>query len=109
MKNSLLLSFICLLALATVFSQEKTSKNKISQKTEKREVADYCIMKGGKMYHYHNGKEELITKEKKWESMKVMPDGTCIMKDGKTIKLKEGQCCDEMGKIHDDCIKHPIK
>jgi hypothetical protein len=52
------------MALTTTFSQEKTSKNKASHKTEKKEKADYCIMKGGKMYHYHNGKEELITKEK---------------------------------------------
>jgi hypothetical protein len=109
MKKLLFLSIIFLMALTTTFSQEKTSKNKASHMTEKKEKADYCIMKGGKMYHYHNGKEELITKEKKWETMKVMPDGTCMMKDGKSVKLKEGQCCDEMGKVHDDCIKYPIK
>jgi len=109
MKKLLFLSIIFLMALTTTFSQEKNSKNKASHKTEKKEKTDYCIMKGGKMYHYHNGKEELITKEKKWETMKVMPDGTCMMKDGKSVKLKEGQCCDEMGKVHDDCIKYPIK
>ena len=109
MKKFLFLSIVFLMALTTTFSQQKTSKNKASHKTEKKENADYCIMKGGKMYHYHNGKEELITKEKKWATMKVMPDGTCMMKDGRSVKLKEGQCCDEMGKVHDDCVNHPIK
>jgi hypothetical protein len=77
-----------------------------AKKTEKvKQVSECCMMKNGKMVHYKNGKEMPIVKEMTFHGMKVMPDGTCKMKDGKTMKITEGECCDAKGMIHKDCEK----
>jgi hypothetical protein len=78
----------------------------VAKKTEKaKQVTDCCMMKNGKMYHYKDGKEMPIVKEMTFHGMKVMPDGTCKMKDGKIMKLKEGECCDAKGVLQKDCAK----
>lgn len=105
MKKSIL-SFLAILFMSlSLFAQQKPIKTEVKQKNEKDTISECCIMKGGKMYHYHHGKEDLVSKEKTWKDMKVMPDGTCKMKNGKTMKLKEGECCDANGKVHQDCAK----
>lgn len=105
MKKSIYLLLPTLFISFSIFAQQKPLKEKVIQKNEKSSISECCIMKGGKMYHYHNGVEKLIKKETNWKGMKVMPDGTCKMKNGKSMKLKEGECCDEYGKVHSDCSK----
>ena len=105
MKKLFLPLLAFFLTTSTLFSQEKPMKAKMSHKMAKSGISECCIMKGGKVYHYHNGKEVLISKDREWEGMKISPDGTCKMKDGKVINLTEGQCCDEAGMIHNDCSK----
>ncbi|MCF3107691.1 hypothetical protein LL912_02750 [Niabella sp. CC-SYL272] len=86
-------------------AQESKKKPEAVQKTtqQKQTLAECCIMKGKKMFHYKDGKETPITKEEEINHMNVSPDGTCKMKDGKTIKLKSGECCDAKGAVHKNC------
>lgn len=95
-----------LFAVSTVtVAQETKKKEPATQKTEhqKHTMSECCMMKGGKMYHYKDGKETPVVKETDFHGMKVMPDGTCQMKNGKSMKLKEGECCDMNGHIQKDC------
>lgn len=95
--------------LMTICVQAQTKKNvKPASKDaeyQKEKITECCIMKNGKMYHYNNGKETAITKEMDMNGMKIYPDGTCKMKDGKSMKLKDGECCDTKGMVHKDCHK----
>lgn len=107
--KKILLAIVASLLLVTVsLAQEKQQKAPEKTKMEQHKkpvVSECCMMKGGKMIHYKNGKETEITKEMEMNGIKVMPDGTCKMKNGKTVKLMEGECCDRHGKVHKDCEK----
>jgi len=81
----------------------------IEKKENQQPVLECCIMRKGKMIHFKNGKETTIVKETKFHGMKIKPNGTCSMKNGKTIKLKEGECCDAKGVISSDCNKRMKK
>jgi hypothetical protein len=105
MKKGLVTVLAVLLISVAGICQQPDSKKEVTQKKENFGITECCRMKGGKMYHYDHGKEMAITKEMEWKGMKMMPDGTCKMSDGKTVKMKEGQCCDSKGKLHDDCAK----
>jgi len=96
------------LLMVTAGAKAQVGKQKpAGQKVEKQKqmVSECCLMQKGKMVHYKDGKQTPIVKEMDINGMKVMPDGTCKMKNGKTMKLKEGECCDEKGVIHNDCAK----
>ena len=57
-------------------------------------------MKDGKMTTMVDGKDVVMDKEVTMKNgMKCMPDGTCIDKDGKKIKMKNGQCYDMNGNV----------
>lgn len=105
MKKALFSALAALLISAAGICQQPDSKKEVTQKKDTSGITECCRMKGGKMYHYDHGKETAITKEMDWKGMKIMPDGTCKMNNGKTVKMKEGQCCDSKGKLHDDCAK----
>jgi hypothetical protein len=92
--------FIAMLFIAIGLSSGKAfSQNKI----ETQVMKDCCMMKDGKMMQMKDGK---LTKMKKKVIMadgtKCKPNGVCVMKDGTRIKMTEGNCIDNMGKI-DDC------
>lgn len=109
MKKLLLASVALFFLTAGVMAQESTTKKPqpAVQKMEKQTqmITECCMMKNGKMMHYYDGKETAIAKEMDMAGMKIMSDGTCKMKDGKTMKLKEGECCDTKGVVHKDCQK----
>lgn len=81
------------LGLLSISGFSKQNKEQIqTNKTKQQKNMDCCLMK--------NGKEAVIEKDMKLKNGGVVsPDGTCKMKGGKTMKLKEGECCDMMGKI----------
>lgn len=98
------MAFASLLLANATMAQEIKKKNSSPVKTEQqRGLSECCMMKDGKMYHYMDGKESLIEQETTFHGMQVWPDGTCKMKNGKTMKLKEGECCDRKGMVHTDC------
>jgi hypothetical protein len=72
---------------------------------EQKAVTECVILKEGKVLHYLDGKTMPVDKEMDFKGIKVAPDGTLTLNDGTAIKLKEGQCCDGEGKIHNDCVK----
>lgn len=94
MKNTVLV-FAALFLFSTLSIAQEKKKD-----THKMEC---CAMKHGKMVCMKDGKEVPMDKEMKMNGMIVMPDGSCKMSNGKVVKLKEGQCCDKDGKIHNDC------
>lgn len=106
MKKVLFLLASLLFLVVTIHAQEVKKTPAPTQKSEKQhQMSECCIMKNGKMVHYVKGKEMAISKEMEFHGMKVMPDGSCKMKNGKTVKLKEGECCDSIGAVHKDCQK----
>lgn len=109
MKKSMYFLLPLLFISFSLVAQQKPVKSVVVQKNVKSSISECCIKKGGRMYHYHDGVEKLITKEFYWEGMKVFSGGTCIMKNGRTMKLKEGECCDKYGTVHTDCSKLLVK
>lgn len=58
-------------------------------------------MKNGKIYEVKNNKEVLVKKDVTLKNGTiVMPNGDYKLKDGKTMMLKNGECVDEEGNIH---------
>lgn len=111
MKRMTLTLLVLFVLASAATAQEPKKKAPSPQKTqqEKQAISECVMMKGGKMFHYKDGKETAITNETKFHEMKVMPDGTCKMKNGKSMKLKEGECCDTTAAIHKDCQKMMMK
>ena len=107
-------SFVALLAAMflsmALMAQEKKpipQKEKTQQPMHMEKhmqmMSECCIMEGGKMMHYKDGKQTPITREMNMGGMMVSPDGTCKMKNGKMMKLSEGECCDTTGMMHKNC------
>ena len=114
MKNSIACTTILIFFAVISFNQNETYAQKIVQKKQEikqikeqpRQMIAECIIKrGNKLYHFKNGKEQLVRKEIDFYEIKVMPDGSCKMKNGKIVKLNDGDCCDQKGEIHKDCDK----
>ncbi len=105
MKKLIVAFYLILAAAAPAFAQKPPQEKKTTIQPETIKISECCIMKGGKMYHYMNGKDMLVVKDMDMNGMKVSADGSCTMKNGKTMKLKEGECCDNAGNIHKDCAK----
>jgi hypothetical protein len=114
MKNSpyVLISFIFISFVS--FNYTETYGQKVIQKKQEikpmkeqtKQIINECfIMRAGKLYHFKNGKEQVVLKETDFFQMKMMPNGSCKMKNGKMIKLNDGECCDQNGEIHKDCEK----
>jgi len=100
MKRNIKKVCIALLFVAIGLTSGKAfSQNKI----ETQIMKDCCMMKDGKMMQMKDGK---LTKMKKKvilaDGTKCKPNGVCVMKDGTRIKMVEGNCIDNAGKI-DDC------
>ena len=63
---------------------------------------DCCMMKDGKMMMMQGGKMAPMTKDMTMANGTVCKtDGTCTMKDGTTMTMKEGQCMMMDGKMKD--------
>lgn len=69
---------------------------------------DCCFMEKGVMMCCMNG---MVSKMDTAMTMKngtrCMVNGKCVMADGRSIMLKEGQCCDMMGNV-DYCLKKMV-
>ena len=65
---------------------------------------DCCYMNRGIMMCCIGGVVSLMdTNMTMKNGTRCMVNGECLLPNGKTIKLKEGQCCDMMGKV-DNCM-----
>jgi hypothetical protein len=98
MKNFILVLSVLFFLGTISYSQENVIRK------ENSKMMECCAMKKGKMVCIKDGKEVPMAHEMQMNGMTVMPDGRCKMKDGKMMKLKEGQCCDKKGQIHSDCM-----
>ena len=63
--------------------------------------SEYVKMKEGKLWHTKDGKTTELTEEVTLGVTKVKPDGTVVMKDGTTSKLKEENVVNKNGNIID--------
>ena len=109
MKKLFVFISACLLSVGITSAQDINAKAPAAKQEVKKEamsskcdMKNCCMMKAGKMMCIMDGKEMAMDKEMTMKNvMKCMPDGTCIRKDGKKIKMKDGQCCDMSGKMGD--------
>lgn len=101
-----------LLALITAFTicsgafaQEKMGDMKMSHTHKKSTSAhhmmkDCVMMKDGKMMVMKDGKTMEMDQDMTMSNgMVCMKDGTCKMKNGKTMKMKNGEVCYMNGKM----------
>ncbi len=59
-----------------------------------------CVMNGGKMMVMENGTcKPLDHKMTMKNGTTCSPDGQCIKRNGKKVKMKEGQCMNMKGKV----------
>jgi hypothetical protein len=76
----------------TMHKMSHKSMHKMSHMSMDK-MHDCVMMKDGKMMAMINGKTMPMTKAKTMTNGTIIEaDGTCKMKGGKTMKLKEGQC-----------------
>jgi hypothetical protein len=107
-KTIKILSAILLFTFLTagITFGQNTNTGKMHEKKHESGMVQKVKMKDGKM---------MMKKDKDWVSMDrdmtlgdgttVMTNGTVKMKDGSTVKLMEGDCVDEDGKIYDKNMK----
>ena len=100
---ALLLSTLTLLAWSLPLNakekemMECTLKNGHVVDRTGRPLENCMFVSGGKTYMLVNGKGMLMTKPMTMaDGTQCRPDGTCILKNGKTIKLREGQGIETM-------------
>jgi len=107
MKRLFITMLACLCLSTALLAQQpqkaKQEKAKIEQK--KPAISESMIMEKGKLIHFQNEKEMLVTTEMEFAGMKIWPNGNMKMKNGKMMKLREGECFDLKGQIHKDCTK----
>ena len=88
---------------SSVFAQEKMDNMKMTQKKTSMHhnaMKDCVMMKDGKMMMMKNGKMMDMDKDMTMSNGTVcMKDGTCKMKNGKTMKMKDGDKCYMNGKM----------
>lgn len=62
---------------------------------------EFVKMKNGKLWHTKDGTTTELTKEIMLGETKIKPDGTVILKDGTTSKLKEDNLVNKNGNVID--------
>src|SRR5438309_1948571 len=101
-KSKLLKTFATIILLVSFFGAQSTlcAKEKMQMcemkdgkvMTMKGEPVTGCMMKDGKMMMLENGELKPMKKNMTMaDGTKCMADGTCIMKSGSKMQLKEGQ------------------
>jgi hypothetical protein len=96
--KKLLIMFLAIIFTVGAVDAQVT---KVGQKKQGNKNMACYVMKDGKMYHCMAGKETLMEKEVTLKNgEKIMPNGTCKMKDGKEMTLKNDECVDLNGKFH---------
>ena len=67
---------------------------------QEKKMKDGVMMKDGKMWVTQEGKTTAMDKEMTLKNgTKVMPDGSYVTKDGKKMKLANGESIDKEGKV----------
>lgn len=104
MKNATKL--LSVLLLSGVFTQAVQAQTAPAAKPTSSAQAgtnapDCCMMKAGKMMVMTKGGKTLPMSEAMTttDGCKVLPDGTCKMKNGTTTKMKNGQMMSMHGKM----------
>jgi hypothetical protein len=99
-RRVLIVSTLALLALSQPLSAKEgmmqcTIKNGQVVDSSGKPVQNCMFVKGGKTYTVMDGKAMLLTKSMTMpDGTQCMPDGTCVLKNGKKVKLIEGQGID---------------
>lgn len=100
MKKTLLVSTFFLLFLGIMNAQNKQD-NQNSQEKSTATKNEFLMMKNGKVCHIVNGKQIQLQIQMTMKNGAVVnPDGSCKFKDGKQLKLHNGECMDMNGKTY---------
>ena len=109
MKNNKIISTVLasFLMLIVCFS---TNNTYAQSKIDPSMMKDCCMKKDGKMMQIKDGTMSMDSAMTMKNGTKCMPSGECIMKNGKKMMMKDGQCMDMNGKM-DKCsmMKKDVK
>jgi hypothetical protein len=73
----------------------------VTQAQEKFVDQDYCVLQDGEVIVYKDGMPSALDKTLQLNNgFYVKPDGTYIVKNGKVVSLKEGECLGMSGKLY---------
>ncbi len=99
--------------MATMFAMVlflMVSNANAQTKNKHHEMKNGCMMKEGKMVCMKDGKTMPMDKAMTMKNgTTCMTNGECTMKDGKKMMMKEGDCMDMNGKMHNDKMKSAKK
>jgi len=84
----LMILFVVLVFGIPVFAQEGTKKP--ATQTEIKAAPTSVIMKAGKVWLSKDGVMTVLDKEIRMNGTLVRPDGSVILRDGKTVQLLDG-------------------
>lgn len=99
-KMILILAVLAFCNVAADAQQHEKPAQKMEKKSKEMGEHDCYMMKDGKMYHVRGDKFELMKGDVVTKNgTRIMENGTCKMKDGREVQLKEGECCTRHGKI----------
>ena len=97
MKKMLLVSMSLIMLTGTVVAQSQ----QVEQKTNQNAVVknEHLVMKDGKMLHNMDGKEIQMQNDMTLKNgTMIKPDGSYHLKNGKQLRLRNGQCMDMNGR-----------
>ena len=101
---------ICTMFASSVFAQGAKMEAKPSMKSGLKMKHECYMMKDGALVHCMGDKTEAQNTAVTLKGGTVIsPKGEVKMKDGKTMKLENGQCMSMMGSIGDCEKMHPSK
>lgn len=97
MKKLLFVPMSLLMLTGTIVAQSQQTEQKIQQNAVVKN--EHMVMKDGKMFHNMDGKEMQMQNNMTLKNgMMVNPDGSYQLKNGKQLRLRDGQCMDMNGR-----------
>ena len=97
MKKMLLVSMSLIMLTGTLVAQSQQAEQKTQQNAVVKK--EHVVMKDGKMVHNMDGKEMQMQNDMQLKNgTTIHPDGTYQLKNGKQLRLRDGQCMDMNGR-----------
>ncbi|MDP1764275.1 MAG: hypothetical protein Q8L07_10345 [Sediminibacterium sp.] len=96
MKKLFFVPMSLIMMTGTIVAQNQQAEQKIQQNAVVK--VEYLVMKDGKMLHTTDGKDMLMQHDMTLKNgMMIKPDGSYQLKNGKQLRLRDGQCMDMNG------------
>ena len=97
MKKMILVSMSIIMLTGTIVAQSQQEEQKMQQNAVTKN--EHLIMKDGKMMHNMDGKEMQMQSDMTLKNgSMIKPDGSYQLKNGKQLRLRDGQCMNMNGR-----------